>query len=60
LSFLDGHVDSHRSLYTPKHQLAYEQPTPIANALDDQDFWWIYDRKHVGQLRLKILGLPLP
>jgi prepilin-type processing-associated H-X9-DG protein len=60
LSFLDGHVASHRWLYTPKHILGYQGPTPIANSLDNQDFMWVLDRKHMGQLRLKILGLPFP
>jgi prepilin-type N-terminal cleavage/methylation domain-containing protein/prepilin-type processing-associated H-X9-DG protein len=61
LSFLDGHVASHRWLYTPKHKLGGDcGETPIANDLDDQDFAWLRDRAHAGQLRLKILGLPLP
>ena len=60
LSFLDGHVASHRWLYTPKHMLVYQGPTPIANNLDNQDVLWVLDRKHMGQLRLKILGLPFP
>jgi prepilin-type processing-associated H-X9-DG protein len=60
LSFLDGHVASHRWLYTPKHMLVYQGLTPIANNLDNQDVMWVEDRKHEGQLRLKILGLPLP
>jgi prepilin-type N-terminal cleavage/methylation domain-containing protein/prepilin-type processing-associated H-X9-DG protein len=61
LSFLDGHVASHRWLYTPKHILTgYQCPTPLANDQDKQDFMWLNDRTHGGQLRLKILGLPLP
>ena len=60
LSFLDGHVASHRWLYTPKHLLVYECPTPIANNVDNQDFMWLMDRSHCGQLREKILGLPFP
>jgi prepilin-type processing-associated H-X9-DG protein len=60
LSFLDGHVASHRWLYTPKHMLVYQGQTPIVNNLDNQDVMWVLDRKHMGQLRLKILGLPFP
>ena len=60
LSCLDGHVASHRWLYTPKHMLVYQGETPIVNNLDHQDLMWVMDRKHMGQLRLKILGLPLP
>jgi hypothetical protein len=40
--------------------LVYQGLTPIANNLDNQDVMWVEDRKHEGQLRLKILGLPLP
>jgi len=63
LSFLDGHVASHRWLYTPKRVLAYTwseaQPnTPFANNLDQQDFWWVFNRKHCGQIRDQLLGLP--
>ena len=60
LSFLDGHVASHRWLYTPKHMLVYEGETPTANDLDRQDVRWVLDRKHFGQLREQILGLPFP
>jgi prepilin-type processing-associated H-X9-DG protein len=60
LSFLDGHVASHRWLYTPKHMLVYDGGTPIANDRDKQDFMWLMDRTHAGQLRLKILGLSGP
>jgi prepilin-type processing-associated H-X9-DG protein len=60
LSFLDGHVASRRWLYTPKHILTYGGATPIANNRDNQDFMWLLDRRHGGQLRLKILGLPFP
>jgi len=60
LSFLDGHVASHRWLYTPKHMLVYQGQTPIVNNLDNQDVMWVLDRKHAGELRLKILGLPFP
>jgi prepilin-type N-terminal cleavage/methylation domain-containing protein/prepilin-type processing-associated H-X9-DG protein len=60
LSFLDGHVASHRWLYTPKHILGYEGKTPFANNLDNQDFMWLLDRTHEGQVREKILGLPFP
>jgi prepilin-type N-terminal cleavage/methylation domain-containing protein/prepilin-type processing-associated H-X9-DG protein len=60
LSFLDGHVASYRWLCTPKHMLAYQGETPIANNLDNRDFMWLLDRTHVGQLREKILGLPFP
>jgi prepilin-type N-terminal cleavage/methylation domain-containing protein/prepilin-type processing-associated H-X9-DG protein len=60
LSFLDGHVAGHRWLYAPKQMLVYQGQTPIANNLDDQDFIWVMDRKHMGQLRDQILGLPLP
>jgi prepilin-type N-terminal cleavage/methylation domain-containing protein/prepilin-type processing-associated H-X9-DG protein len=59
-SFLDGHVASHRWLYTPKHMLNDQGVTPTVNDLDKQDVMWVLDRKHAGQLRLKILGLPLP
>jgi prepilin-type processing-associated H-X9-DG protein len=60
LSFLDGHVASHRWLYTPKHILGYGGGTPFANNLDEQDFMWLLDRTHGGQVREKILGLPFP
>jgi prepilin-type N-terminal cleavage/methylation domain-containing protein/prepilin-type processing-associated H-X9-DG protein len=61
LSFLDGHVASHRWLYTPKHLLGgYGVAQPYANSLDRQDFMWLFDRTHEGQVRLKILGLPFP
>ena len=60
LSFLDGHVASHRWRYTPKQMLVYEGNTPTVNNLDKEDLMWVLDHKHVGQLRLKILGLPLP
>ena len=60
LSFLDGHVASHRWLYTPKHLLVYAGETPIANPLDNQDFMWLMDRTHAGQVREKIMGLPFP
>ena len=60
MSFLDGHVASHRWLYTPKHILVYEGETPFANNLDQQDFMWLLDRTHGGQVREKILGLPFP
>jgi prepilin-type N-terminal cleavage/methylation domain-containing protein/prepilin-type processing-associated H-X9-DG protein len=60
LSFIDGHVASHRWLYTPKHMLVYQGQTPIANDRDNQDVTWVLDRKHMGQLRDQILGLPFP
>ena len=60
LSFLDGHVASHRWRYTPKQMLVYEGSTPTVNNLDKEDLMWVLDHKHCGQLRLKILGLPLP
>ena len=60
LSFLDGHVASHRWLYTPKRMLGYQASTPIANNLDNLDLMWLLDRSHEGQLREKILGLPFP
>ncbi len=60
LSFLDGHVAGHRWLYTPKHIAVYQGTTPFANSLDQQDFMWVFDRAHCGQLRDKILGLPFP
>jgi prepilin-type N-terminal cleavage/methylation domain-containing protein/prepilin-type processing-associated H-X9-DG protein len=60
LSFLDGHVASHRWLYTPKHLLVYQIAQPFANSLDQQDFMWLFDRTHEGQVREKILGLPFP
>ncbi len=58
LSFLDGHVAGHQWLYTPKVMAAYGGDTPIANSLDNQDFMWVYNRKHSGQLRDQLLGLP--
>ncbi len=60
LSFLDGHVGSHRWLYTPKHLLVYGGVQPFANNLDQQDFMWLLDRSHEGQIREKTLGLPFP
>ena len=61
LSFLDGHVASHRWLYTPKRLLGGPGgETPFANNQDREDFMWLMDRTHSGQVRLKILGLPFP
>ena len=60
LSFLDGHVASHRWLYTPKVLMAPGTAQPFANSLDQQDFMWLFDRTHEGQVREKILGLPFP
>jgi prepilin-type N-terminal cleavage/methylation domain-containing protein/prepilin-type processing-associated H-X9-DG protein len=61
LSFLDGHVASHRWLYTPKRLLGgYGGETPFANNRDREDFMWLLDRTHVGQVHEKILGLPFP
>ncbi len=60
LSFIDGHVASHRWLYTPKQLLAPGAAQPFANSLDQQDFMWLFDRTHEGQVREKILGLPFP
>jgi prepilin-type N-terminal cleavage/methylation domain-containing protein/prepilin-type processing-associated H-X9-DG protein len=59
LSFLDGHVANHRWFYTPKHILLGEGGPPVNN-LDKQDFMWLLDRTHGGQVRLKILHLPFP
>src|SRR5207237_1354987 len=58
LSFLDGHVDHHRWLYTPKGSPAGD--TPPVNALDKEDLMWLINRTHGGQYRLRVLGLPLP
>jgi prepilin-type N-terminal cleavage/methylation domain-containing protein/prepilin-type processing-associated H-X9-DG protein len=59
-SFLDGHAASHRWLYTPKQILVYGQGTPFANNLDEQDFMWLFNRMHLGQVREQVLGLPFP
>jgi prepilin-type N-terminal cleavage/methylation domain-containing protein/prepilin-type processing-associated H-X9-DG protein len=62
LSFLDGHVDWHRWLYTPKHFLFNSSlgtgDTPWANKLDKEDFMWLLDRSHFGQYRNQVLGIP--
>jgi prepilin-type N-terminal cleavage/methylation domain-containing protein/prepilin-type processing-associated H-X9-DG protein len=56
LSFLDGHVGSHRWLFTPKRYVPGGM-NPPQNALDRQDLMWIIDRMHVGQYRKRVLGL---
>ena len=56
LSFLDGHVDHHRWLFTPKR---FDSPGfPPQNELDRQDLMWLWDRMHFGQYRKRVLGLP--
>ncbi|MBI3418441.1 MAG: prepilin-type N-terminal cleavage/methylation domain-containing protein [Verrucomicrobia bacterium] len=57
LSFLDGHVESHRWLFTPKRFVS-DQGFPPANKLDLQDLMWLIDRTHLGQYRKRELGLP--
>ena len=58
LSFLDGHVERHRWLFTPKRSNSPEVGSPPVNDLDRQDLMWIIDRSHIGQLRKRVLGLP--
>jgi prepilin-type N-terminal cleavage/methylation domain-containing protein/prepilin-type processing-associated H-X9-DG protein len=60
LSFLDGHVDHHRWLFTPKHFVDWDRGSPIVNDSDREDLKWIYDRTHLGQYRLRLFGLPSP
>ncbi len=55
LSFLDGHVDHHRWLLTPKPNLIVSLPV---NELDRTDLMWLVDRTHVGQYRKRLFGLP--
>jgi prepilin-type processing-associated H-X9-DG protein len=58
LSFLDGHVDGHRWLFTPKSfNNTWDYSTPV-NPLDREDLMWLVDRMHVGQYRKRLLGLP--
>ena len=61
LSFVDGHVEGHRWLFTPKRFVSDVSATynsPVANGLDRQDLMWIVDRTHLGQYRKRVLGLP--
>ena len=57
LSFLDGPVDGHRWLFTPKRYVP-DSIFPPVNALDRQDLMWLIDRTHHGQYRKLQLGLP--
>ncbi len=57
LSFLDGHVDGHRWLFTPKRYVPGSGSPPV-NALDRQDLMWLLDRTHQGQYRKRELGVP--
>jgi prepilin-type N-terminal cleavage/methylation domain-containing protein/prepilin-type processing-associated H-X9-DG protein len=57
LSFLDGHVASHRWLFTPKRYVS-DLGSLTVNDLDRQDLMWIIDRSHFGQWRKRVLGPP--
>jgi prepilin-type N-terminal cleavage/methylation domain-containing protein/prepilin-type processing-associated H-X9-DG protein len=57
LSFLDGHVEGHRWLFTKERYVPDEINRP-ENELDRQDLMWTYDRTHLGQYRKRVLGLP--
>jgi prepilin-type processing-associated H-X9-DG protein len=59
LSFLDGHVQAHRWLFTPKRFIDWNS-SPTLNSLDEKDLELLYDRSHLGQYRLRVLGLPWP
>jgi prepilin-type processing-associated H-X9-DG protein len=58
LSFLDGHVDHHRWLFTPKSfNGTWDYSAPV-NLEDREDQMWLIDRTHLGQYRKRVLGLP--
>ena len=57
LSFLDGHVDSHRWLYTPKRIALTGNFIPV-NMADRRDLGWLLNRTHWGQWRTIKLGAP--
>ncbi|MBI3418436.1 MAG: prepilin-type N-terminal cleavage/methylation domain-containing protein [Verrucomicrobia bacterium] len=61
LSFLDGHVEGHRWLFTPRRWDDPDNPAqfwPPLNNLDRQDLIWLFDRTHLGQYRKRESGLP--
>lgn len=57
LSFLDGHVESHRWKFTPKVHVPGARDKP-QNADDLADLMWLKDRTQQGQYRRRVLGLP--
>ena len=56
LSFLDGHVKAQRWRFTPKIYAPGARNRP-QNEADYQDLMWLKDRTHLGQHRLRVLGL---
>ncbi|MCZ7638204.1 MAG: prepilin-type N-terminal cleavage/methylation domain-containing protein [Verrucomicrobia bacterium] len=57
LSFLDGHVASHRWKFGPKVHVPGARNEP-KNADDLADLMWLKDRTQQGQYRRRVLGLP--
>jgi prepilin-type processing-associated H-X9-DG protein/prepilin-type N-terminal cleavage/methylation domain-containing protein len=57
LSFLDGHVESHRWKFTPKVHVPGARNKP-QNADDLADLMWLKHRTQLGQYVRRILGLP--
>jgi prepilin-type processing-associated H-X9-DG protein len=55
LSFLDGHVAPKRWRFTPRK---YTGRAAAQNAADREDMMWLQERMHLGQYRLRVLGLP--
>jgi prepilin-type N-terminal cleavage/methylation domain-containing protein/prepilin-type processing-associated H-X9-DG protein len=52
VSFLDGHVAAKRWRY-PVREKEPPNITSPRNSMDEQDLWWLVDRTHVGQHRLR-------
>lgn len=57
LSFLDGHVESHRWKFTPKVHVSGARNKP-QNAADREDLMWLKHRTQVGQYARRVLGSP--
>ena len=57
LSFLDGHVESHRWKFTPKVHVPGARNKP-QNADDRADLMWLKDRTQLGQYVRRVLGKP--
>lgn len=53
LSFLDGHVESHRWRFTPKK---FRLGAKAENAADREDMLWLKDRTQLGQYVLSMTG----
>lgn len=55
LSFLDGRVAIQRWQY-PRREAESAELTAPRNRRDEADLWWLVDRTHVGQHRLRVRG----